>query len=297
MVARNSSSSPSSSLLVTASSPRSQQLQQAVAASRAAAMKVVPFCRFSSSCRSDSQRSIATESSVGSTETANNDASSKSKAFFQKRDVAAVQPRRRRVRFDFDANDAVKSTVHVYPKATDAEKALCWNSKHDIQRMKKELHQETVDFVKMNPDYVGCLEKLFDTPLSRHPSSIASRSGSSLTDEFDRSGFVTRVMAHENAPRGLEYRMSFLIHRHKQFTSSTVLQRQAQLKREAAIANRTATGSASSHHRQRQVSEALAMCCQHLSHCTGALAVEYARADALQAQQVYGDAFLTLCPM
>jgi hypothetical protein len=257
-------------------------------------MKVVPFCRFSSSCRSNSQRSIGTEASVGSTETAN--ASKGNKSFFQKRDVAAVQPRRRRVRFDFDENDAVRSTVHVYPKVSDAEKALCWNSKQDVQRMKKELHQETIDFVKTNPDYVGCLEKLFNSPLSRHPS-IASRTGgtaSSFEHEFDRSLFVTRVMAQECAPRGLEYRMSFLIHRHKQWTTSTVLQRQAQLKKEAAI-DRSA--SSSSHHRHWQVSESLARCCQHLSHCTRELAVEYGRADAVQAQQVYGDAFLSLCPM
>jgi hypothetical protein len=318
MVARNSTSpSASSSLLVASASPRTQQLQRnaAVSAARAAALKVVPFCRFSSSSssyygRSSSQRSLGTEASVGSTETANSNSNNKGKSvLYPKRDVAAIQPRRRRVRFDFDENtDAVRSTVHVYPKVSgESERALCWNSKHDIQRMKKELHQETIDFVKTNPDYIGCLEKLFNSPLSRHPSIAAARSNSSNSSssstEFDAAQFVTRVMAHESAPRGLEYRMSFLIHRHKQWTSSTVLQRQAQLRREAAIgSDRTsslcsASVSSAAHHRHWQVSEALARCCQHLSRCTAELAVQYARADALQAQQVYGDAFLTLCPM
>jgi hypothetical protein len=316
MVARNSSTSTtSSSLLVASASPRSQQQQHndAAAAARAAALKVVPFCRFSSSSsssyygRSSSQRSLGTEASIGSTETANNNSNNKGKSFLypKQRDVAAIQPRRRRVRFDFDENtDAVRSTVHVYPKVGESERALCWNSKHDIQRMKKELHQETIDFVKTNPDYIGCLEKLFHSPLSRHPSIAAARSNSSSNSssstEFDAAQFVTRVMAHESAPRGLEYRMSFLIHRHKQWTRSTVLQRQAQLRREAAIvSDRTSSlcSAAAAHHRHWQVSEALARCCQHLSRCTGDLAVQYARADALQAQQVYGDAFLSLCPM
>jgi hypothetical protein len=325
MVARNSSASTSSSLLVASASPRSQQQQlqhnaaaAASAAARAAARKVVPFCRFSSSSyygRSHSQRSIGTEASIGSTETANNNNNNNNNnAFYcpKQRDVAAIQPRRRRVRFDFDENtDAVRSTVHVYPKVSgESEKALCWNSKHDIQRMKRELHQEAVDFVKLNPGYIGCLEKLFHSPLSRHPPSIdasqsnsnssSSTSTSSSSSEFDAALFVTRVMAHESAPRGLEYRMSFLIHRHKQWTRSTVLQRQAQLHKEAAILSDRSSSSASAsaaHHRHWQVSEALARCCQHLSRCTGELAVQYARADALQAQQVYGDAFLSLCPM
>jgi hypothetical protein len=315
MVARNSTSTyASSSLLVASASPRTQQLQRnAASAARAAALKVVPFCRFSSSSsyygRSSSQRSLGTEASVGSTETANSNNASGKSFLYPKRDVAAIQPRRRRVRFDFDENtDAVRSTVHVYPKVGESERALCWNSKHDIQRMKKELHQETIDFVKTNPDYIGCLEKLFNSPLSRHPSiavarSNSSSSSSSSSTEFDAALFVTRVMAHESAPRGLEYRMSFLIHRHKQWTSSTVLQRQAQLRREAAIgSDRTSSSlcsasASAAHHRHWQVSEALARCCQHLSRCTAELAVQYARADALQAQQVYGDAFLSLCPM
>lgn len=304
MVARNPPSSSSSSPLLVVPSPRA----------RAASAVVAPFCRFSASCyrsTSGSQRSVASGESIGSTETANSHGKSGAKggkAFSYKRDVAAVQPRRRRVRFDYDENDAVRATVHVYPKASEEEKALCWNSKTDIQRMKKELHQETVQFVRCNPDYVGCLEKLFDSPLSRqqqfHTAAAKGNGNGNGAESFDRAAFVSAVMAQESAPRGLEYRMSFLIHRHKQWTTSTVLQRQAQLKREAALDRSSASASSASsssysaaHHRQWQVSEALARCCQHLSRCTRELAVQYARADALQAQKVYGDAFLSLCPM
>jgi hypothetical protein len=243
-----------------------------------------------------------------------------------KRDVAATRPRRRRVRFASDGGvpGGVRSTVHVYEKVAEEEKELCWHSKQDTQRMKQNVRSEASKFVRLHPDYIKGLEELFQSPLVRprpaapSPSSSSSAAAGAQNDDtpvrkaFDRAAFVTTEMSREDAPRGLEYRMSYLIHRHKELTTAAVLRRQLQLRMreapDAAPSTSSSSSSSSSASASSSIStsthaagptttaddEALAACCQHLSQCSRALAIEYGTADAIQAQLAYGGVYL-LC--
>jgi hypothetical protein len=193
----------------------------------------------------------------------------------RKRDVAAVPPRRRRVRFDYDgdAHDGVKSTVHVYEKVAEEERELCWTTKQDTCQMKENVRSEAREFMLLNPDYLDGLEQLFQSPLVRLRPATPAQNDPILQKAFDRTAFVFTEMSREDAPRGLEYRMSYLIHRHKELTTSAVLRRQEQLRGNAASSS---------------LDEALAACCRTLSSCSRELAIEYGTADAVQAQFAYG---------
>jgi hypothetical protein len=249
---------------------------------------------------------------------------SPTKAAPRKRDVAATRPRRRRVRFESDggAPDGVRSTFYVYEKVTVEEKELCWHSKHDTQRMKQNVRSEAGEFVRLHPEYLKGLEELFQSPLVRpHPaasSTLSSSSAAAAAEQnddvpakaFDRAAFVATEMSREDPPRGLEYRMSYLIHRHKELTTAAVLRRQSQLRmREAPDAAPSSSSSSSSSPSSSSSStststqaagpttttttddEALAACCQHLSRCSRELAIEYGTADAIQAQRAYGGVY------
>jgi hypothetical protein len=201
----------------------------------------------------------------------------------RKRDVAAVPPRRRRVRFDYDgdAHDGVKSTVHVYEKVAEEERGLCWTTRQDTYQMKENVRSEAREFMLLNPEYLDGLEQLFQSPLVRLRPATPARNDPILKKAFDRTLFVFTEMSREDAPRGLEYRMSYLIHRHKELTTEAVLRRQEQLRGEAASHGPPKSSSST-------LDEALAACCRTLSSCSRDLAIEYGTADAVQAQFAYG---------
>jgi hypothetical protein len=109
-------------------------------------------------------------------------------------------------------------------------------------------------FKLANPSFVGCFEKFFASPLAKKESGA----NAALT----RDAFVLALIGREDHPRGLEGRMSSLIHRHSNWTTGTVLRRQGAIK-----------------------PEALAELCAHLSQCTKDLALAYGAADALKARE------------
>jgi hypothetical protein len=207
-------------------------------------------------------------------------------------------PRRRRVRFDFDENDQVRSTYHVYEKVSEMDRALVWVTACELRRMKCAVTRECQAFAASNQNFVDCLEKMIRTSPLSHLTDAASSDLSSQS--FDRDAFVMHQLAREDSPRGLEYRMSSLILRHKRFTTTAVLQRQRQLSRlrsdtfsggdsgSGSIGGTTALqwGTAAS---ASSMPDALAALCAHLSQCTRELALAYGRADALWARDASGE--------
>jgi hypothetical protein len=171
------------------------------------------------------------------------------------------------------------------------EKALVWVSACELRRMRRDMRIECCSFLESHPTFVDCLDRAFTSPISSLPG--AAQSSDLQSAVFDREAFVEQQLGGEDAPRGLEYRMSSLICRHKQFTTSAVLQRQRQLSRlpsPSSCGGSARPGNASVRWRNgASTPDALAALCAHLSQCTRELALAYGRADAVRARAAYGE--------
>jgi hypothetical protein len=169
------------------------------------------------------------------------------------------------------------------------EKALVWVSACELRRMRRDVRIECCSFLESHPTFVDCLDRAFTSPISSLPG--AAQSSDLQSPVFDLESFFKHNLEREDAPRGLESRLSSLICRHRQFTTSAVLQRQRQLSR---LPSASTCGGSGHNVSVRwgggaSTTEALATLCADLSRCTRELALTYGRADAVRARAAYGE--------
>lgn len=204
-------------------------------------------------------RRDASIASIGSTESAN--ASSKTKANRQTR-------RRSRpvVTFALDENDAIKTVVHEYEKATEEEKPLYYTTKAQVKAQKKQVAIEATEFARANAKFIERMDALFNSPLAP---------GSSRTAMDEREVIETIFKIGDSEARGYEGRMCPMMLRHRQWAMKSIIRRQEQLKRDGVC--------------PATISELLRACCETVNSSARGMAIKYAMADDLEAQKVYDE--------
>jgi hypothetical protein len=135
----------------------------------------------------------------------------------KKPSTARSIPAGRRVRFEMNSLNRVKTHVHTYDVPDDTDFHEVYYSIEEMARMKRDVTTEATLFATRHPNYVDSLECLFDSPLKTRTSH-----GPPLTPE-DAATNLQKNYALVETPRGLEINMSLLRKRHRKWAVSNII--------------------------------------------------------------------------
>jgi hypothetical protein len=169
--------------------------------------------------REESQRSFSSATSTISTKATSKKATTSSNS--------NRQDSRRRVRFEVDKRDNIKTHVHTYDCPADTDFSEVYTSAEELHWIRQEAFADAARYTAFYPEYVDSIEMLYKSPL---------RKATSRGSQLSMNEAAETHQSHPCNGRGLEGQISSLIHRHRKWATFSVLKCQSYAKAGAANA-------------------------------------------------------------